>query len=92
MSTDDTKDQKEKTQKAPRRRRKTMNLDTYKVHALGDYVETIRTYGTCDSYSTERVRKYGTYQGDNGYIFHHRVSLSTVHQNPYIPAQAGRVF
>lgn len=46
----------EKTQKPPpRRRRKTMNLNTYKVHALGDYVETIRKYGTTDSYSTELV-------------------------------------
>lgn len=41
----------------PRRRNKTMNLNTYKVHALGDYVETIRKYGTSDSYSTELVGK-----------------------------------
>jgi hypothetical protein len=37
------------------RRKKTFNMNTYKHHALGDYVETIRTYGTCDSYSTEAV-------------------------------------
>ena len=37
------------------RRRKTFNLNTYKHHALGDYVHMIRTYGTCDSYSTELV-------------------------------------
>jgi hypothetical protein len=30
-------------------------LETYKHHALGDYVETIRQYGTTDSYSTESV-------------------------------------
>ena len=36
-------------------RRKVYTMDTYKHHALGDYVETIRTYGTCDSYSTEPV-------------------------------------
>ena len=35
--------------------RVTFNMDTYKHHALGDYVQTIRTYGTCDSYSTEPV-------------------------------------
>lgn len=34
---------------------KTLNLNTYKDHALGDYVETIRRYGTVDSYSTEAV-------------------------------------
>ena len=37
------------------RRKKTFNLNTYKAHALGDYVETIRRYGTTDSYSTEPV-------------------------------------
>lgn len=35
---------------------KTFNLQTYKIHALGDYVDTIKTYGTTDSYSTEIVR------------------------------------
>ncbi len=35
---------------------KFLNLNTYKDHALGDYVETIRQYGTTDSYSTEAVR------------------------------------
>jgi hypothetical protein len=38
------------------RRTKTFNLDTYKYHSLGDYVEHIRQYGTTDSYSTEPVR------------------------------------
>ncbi|EDQ99293.1 uncharacterized protein LACBIDRAFT_335113 [Laccaria bicolor S238N-H82] len=37
----------------PGRRKKTLNLNTYKAHALGDYVETIQRYGTTDSYSTE---------------------------------------
>lgn len=36
-----------------------MNLNTYKVHSLGDYVEAIRRYGTTDSFSTEMVRKQG---------------------------------
>jgi DNA invertase Pin-like site-specific DNA recombinase len=35
---------------------KVFNFQTYKFHALGDYVSTIRQYGTCDSYSTEPVR------------------------------------
>lgn len=37
------------------RRQKTLNLNTYKNHALGDYSKTIRMYGTTDSYSTEPV-------------------------------------
>lgn len=37
------------------RRRKTLNLNTFKCHSAGDYVNTIREYGTCDSYSTEPV-------------------------------------
>jgi hypothetical protein len=34
---------------------KTLNLNTYKIHALGNYVSTIREFGTTDSYSTEMV-------------------------------------
>jgi hypothetical protein len=37
---------------------KTLNLNTYKLHALGDYTATIRKYGTTDSYSTEAVRTF----------------------------------
>jgi hypothetical protein len=40
------------------RRRKTLNLNTYKNHSLGDYVRTIRTYGTTDSYTTEAVSSF----------------------------------
>ena len=40
------------------RRPKTFNLQTYKLHALGDYSSSIRKFGTTDSYSTEPVRKY----------------------------------
>lgn len=31
------------------------NLQTYKLHALGDYPNTIREYGTTDNYTTQRV-------------------------------------
>jgi hypothetical protein len=31
------------------------NLLTYKLHALGDYVQTIKLFGTTDSYSTQIV-------------------------------------
>ena len=34
---------------------KKLNLNTYKFHALGDYVATIRLFGTTDSYSTQVV-------------------------------------
>lgn len=34
---------------------KFLNLLTYKFHALGDYVPTIRMFGTIDSFSTQIV-------------------------------------
>jgi hypothetical protein len=37
------------------RKQKKLNLRTYKLHALGDYVDTIRHFGTTDSYSTQSV-------------------------------------
>lgn len=37
------------------RLKKSLNLNTYKNHSLGDYTEAIRRYGTTDSYSTESV-------------------------------------
>lgn len=42
-------------QKASLRKPKQLNLKTYKFHSLGDYVETIRRFGTTDSYSTQPV-------------------------------------
>jgi hypothetical protein len=38
------------------RQPKCINLNTYKLHSLGDYANTIRQYGTTDSYSTQLVR------------------------------------
>jgi hypothetical protein len=38
------------------RRPKTLNLNTFKGHSLGDYADIIRIYGTSDSFSTEPVR------------------------------------
>lgn len=35
-----------------------LNLNTYKDHSLGDYVEMIRQNGTVDSYSTEMVQGF----------------------------------
>jgi hypothetical protein len=36
-------------------KRKLFNLLTYKLHALGDYMRTIRLFGMSDSYSTQPV-------------------------------------
>ncbi len=49
-----------KPKKAAGRLRRALNLNTYKDHSLGDYVETIRQYGTVDSYSTELVNNWST--------------------------------
>ena len=38
------------------RKPKTLNLNTYKFHAMGDYVDTIHTFGTTDLYTTQIVR------------------------------------
>lgn len=37
------------------RKKKTMNIHTYKFHTLVDYPRCIRLFGTTDSYSTEVV-------------------------------------
>ena len=37
---------------------KPFNLATYKLHALGDYVHTIRLFGTTDLYTTQIVRHF----------------------------------
>ena len=39
---------------------KTFNLQTYKLHALGNYLNSIHKFGTTDSYSTELVSKYAS--------------------------------
>jgi hypothetical protein len=44
-----------KSQATGARLARTLNLNTYKFHALGDYTSIIRKYGTTDSYSTESV-------------------------------------
>jgi hypothetical protein len=45
--------------------KKRFNLSTYKLHALGDYPDTIRRRGTTDSYSTQMV----------SYLFYGYVSI-----------------
>ena len=45
-----------KAKKQKRARRKAFNLCTYKLHALGHYVEAVRRFGTTDNYNTQVVR------------------------------------
>ena len=42
----------------PSRRRRSFNLVTYKLHALGWYPRAIRLYGTSDNYNTQTVRLF----------------------------------
>ena len=44
------------TSSGPRTKR--INMHTYKFHALGDYVNTIKLFGTTDSYTTQIVRNH----------------------------------
>jgi hypothetical protein len=37
---------------------KSLNLNTYKFHVLGDYSEMIKMFGTTDSYSTQVVSNH----------------------------------
>jgi hypothetical protein len=37
------------------RKTKSLNLKTYKFHAMGDYVSSIKQFGTTDSYTTAIV-------------------------------------
>ncbi|KAF4568042.1 hypothetical protein EYR36_010050 [Pleurotus pulmonarius] len=53
---------------------KLFNLTTYKLHALGDYVEAIKQYGTSESWSTQigelehrRVKRYYARTNKNDY-------------------------
>lgn len=38
------------------RKVKKFNLNTYKFHAMGDYLQTIRLFGTIDSFTSQIVR------------------------------------
>jgi len=45
-----------------------LNLSTYKLHALGHYPETIRRFGTTESYSTQTVSHYSIIQVSYYYL------------------------
>lgn len=40
------------------RKVKKFNMNTYKFHAMGDYVPTIRLFGTIDSFTSQIVRRF----------------------------------
>lgn len=42
--------------------KKLFSLQTYKIHALGDYADTIVQFGTTDSYSTQIVSTIGIHK------------------------------
>lgn len=54
------------------------SLSTYKIHALGDYVDTIRRYGTTDSYSTRLVSQSS--YGSRIYLFLIKMQGETNHK------------
>jgi hypothetical protein len=62
-------------------KQKKFNLMTYKYHALGHYVDTIRCFGTTDSYSTQPVSvcMMQVCMIMLTYVVGIRASLSTVH-------------
>jgi hypothetical protein len=55
----------------------TLNLNTYKWHALGDYVSTIRLFGPTDSYSTQLVGFFSSIF-DSPLTINIRAKVSTV--------------
>ena len=49
------KGQQESGQKTSGPKVRHFNFQTYKLHALGDYVQTIQQFGTTDSYTSHLV-------------------------------------
>ena len=52
------KGQTSKSSTSSERLSKTINIQTYKHHSLGDYPAMIRRFGTLDSLSTEPVSRF----------------------------------
>ena len=64
----------------PARKRVKFNMNTYKAHSFPDYVNTIRRFGTTDSYSTELVSQAFSVVR---YVFHCALSQGELeHRNP----------
>jgi hypothetical protein len=75
------------------RQRKELNLNTYKHHALGDVANTIRRYGTTDSYSTEPVSVVSNSSAGTQFrsLVVERVSWSTALQSQGTCEQVKRI-
>lgn len=58
-------------QEEPKRLKKNLNLQMYKYHSLGDYVDTIRRYGTTDSFSSQTVCLFNASTGI--FLMHHHL-------------------
>jgi hypothetical protein len=74
------------------RQAKVFNLQTYKFHALGDYVATIRRYGTTDSYSTELASNFSAMLGMPHSMSTVRENSSTVYPRQDIDVLIGNHF
>jgi hypothetical protein len=61
---------------------KTLNLNTYKWHALGDVVPTIRLFGTTDLYSTQIVSAHGLSSEPAGQTWSVSLQPERFHQYP----------
>jgi hypothetical protein len=57
------------TSKRKERKERTFIMSTYKLHALSDYVASIRLFGTSDNYTTQVVRQADILPSD-GLIYH----------------------
>jgi hypothetical protein len=73
------------------RRPKTLNLNTYKAHALGDYGAAIRQNGTTDSYSTAPVRIITLFCSSFIHAKGNRVNWNIVRRNQDILAQVAKI-
>lgn len=74
------------------RLKRSLNLNTYKNHSLGDYTAAIRRYGTTDSYSTESVFVFTLFRGALTYFNGFRENLNIEHQSDGTCGQAEKGF
>ena len=62
---------------APGKKSKSLNLFTYKWHALGDYVHTIHLFGPMDGFSTQVVSNFFPMYLSLSHFLFNRVNLLT---------------
>ena len=70
-------------------KKKTLNLNTYKFHALADYVATIQLFGTTDSYSTMLVSLSFILSSNTQYPLVGRTGSSCAQTPIWLNEQAG---